>query len=311
MEAELAYQNTWALSPAVERYLAGLPGRRELGPREVQAIRELPGENYLVDMELAQLDARFHYRFSTHWGGYASLSALSYRGGFLDNAIEQFHDTFGFSTFGRPAASRNDVNLIYDLKSTQMAFFEAPTSGGMLDPVVGLRYSYRSRPTTWNLILETAAKIPLEGRRRLLSTGHVDVGIQATLQRFSTHHALYLSAAGVYYDGTKSFIPTHAHVVPTFIAGYERRVSSNTHLILQGYVSPSVYTRKVTDLDELLETKYQLSAGVYHRIGRALLSFAVTENLQNINNTPDIGFQLGWAYSPALASGAQKAASAQ
>jgi hypothetical protein len=26
----------------------------------------------------------------------------------------------------------------------------------------------------------------------------------------------------------------------------------------------------------------------------------VTENLKSFNNTPDFGFQLGWAYSPAL-----------
>jgi len=43
-----------------------------------------------------------------------------------------------------------------------------------------------------------------------------------------------------------------------------------------------------------------LSLGVYLRIGRGLLSFAVTENLQNVDNTPDIGFQLGWVYSSAL-----------
>jgi hypothetical protein len=30
-------------------------------------------------------------------------------------------------------------------------------------------------------------------------------------------------------------------------------------------------------------------------------TFAVTENLVNFNNSPDIGFQLGWAYSPAFA----------
>ena len=47
--------------------------------------------------------------------------------------------------------------------------------------------------------------------------------------------------------------------------------------------------------------KYQLSLGVYQRIGRGVLSFAVTENLQNFNNTPDVGLLLGWAYSPALA----------
>jgi hypothetical protein len=28
------------------------------------------------------------------------------------------------------------------------------------------------------------------------------------------------------------------------------------------------------------------------------LTFGITENLQNITNTPDIGFQLGFAYAP-------------
>jgi hypothetical protein len=35
-------------------------------------------------------------------------------------------------------------------------------------------------------------------------------------------------------------------------------------------------------------------------MGGGLLSFGITENLQNINNTPDIGFQLGWRFSPAI-----------
>jgi hypothetical protein len=29
-----------------------------------------------------------------------------------------------------------------------------------------------------------------------------------------------------------------------------------------------------------------------------LVTFGITENLQNINNTPDIGFQLGVAWVP-------------
>jgi len=42
---------------------------------------------------------------------------------------------------------------------------------------------------------------------------------------------------------------------------------------------------------------------MYRRIGRGVLSFAITENLQNHNNTPDVGMQLGFAYSPALGYG--------
>src|SRR5512134_2104798 len=39
LETEIGYQNTWALSPQVEKYLIGLEptGRRRIGPAEVQA----------------------------------------------------------------------------------------------------------------------------------------------------------------------------------------------------------------------------------------------------------------------------------
>ena len=38
------------------------------------------------------------------------------------------------------------------------------------------------------------------------------------------------------------------------------------------------------------------------RMERSLFTFAITENLQNVNNTPDIGFQLGLAYIPQRAA---------
>src|SRR5690349_22408226 len=88
IETELAYQNTWALSPGVEQYLGTLEGRRDLGPAEADAIRALPGENYLVDLELALLDVTFHYKFSSQWGAYLVLSGSWYGGGFLDSTIE-------------------------------------------------------------------------------------------------------------------------------------------------------------------------------------------------------------------------------
>ena len=266
----------------------------------MQAIRDLPGENYLFDVELAELDVTFHYKFAERWGAYLIASAVSYRGGFLDSSIEGFHDTFGFDSFGRTSASRDDVNAIFDLKSAQLAVFEAPTDGGMLDPTIGLRYSGVGSIMGWDLVVEAAVKVPVQGQKDLLSTGDTDYGLQATFQRFSEHHAWYLSISGVYYDGTNSITPTPAQVIPTLLLGYERRLTPKTHLLLQGYASPSIYSHDETDLDELLEPKFQLSIGIYHRMGGGLLSFGFTENLQNINNTPDIGFQLGYSYSPAL-----------
>ena len=300
IEMELAYQNTWALSPEVESYLGTLEGRREIGPAELDAIRALPGENYLADFELGLLDITFQYKFSSQWGAYLVLSGVHYGGGFLDSSIESFHDAFGFSDFGRPAVVRNGTSYILDLKNSQIALFEAPTSGGFLDPTIGLRYSGLTFGKDWQVILEAAAKVPVRGRRDLLSTGRSDYGLQMTLQKFADHHAWYLAGSAVYYAGSPNFAPNDSEIIPTFLVGYERHLTGNTHVILQGYVSPSVYSHRDTDLDELLATKYQASLGIYHRIGAGLISFAITENLQNLNNTPDIGFQLGFSFAPAL-----------
>jgi hypothetical protein len=66
IEMELGYQNTWALSTEVENYLTEQEafGRRELGPADAEAIRDLPGENYLLDLETAIFDLIVHYKFA-------------------------------------------------------------------------------------------------------------------------------------------------------------------------------------------------------------------------------------------------------
>ena len=302
LEAELGYQNTWALSPNIEQYLVSIEpaGRHALNPTDVAAIAALPGESYLVDLESASLDIALHTRFGTHWSAYFIASAVSYQGGFLDPTIESFHESFGFSTFGRHAIRRNQVNLLYNLKSAQLVNLESPTDGGFTDPTVGLRYTGWNLGKTWHLSVEGAVKIGVDGRRALLSTGRTDYGVQASLQRLGDHHAFYLDVAAVYFAGGTIPIPLDRQVIPTVIFGYERAITARTNINLQGYASTSGFSHNQTDLPDLLEEKYQLTLGVRHRRAALIYSFGITENLQNLNNTPDIGFQLGLAYVPGL-----------
>jgi uncharacterized protein DUF3187 len=301
VEVNLGYQNTWVMSPNVQEYLTSLPGRRHLGPADVAAIRALPGEAYLVDLELGLLDVTFHRKVADHWSVNATFSAVSYSGGFLDGGIEGFHKAFGLGTFGRPSVARNGVNVILDLKSVKDPLvLNSPPEGGLLDPVFGARYSVAAAPSPWNLVLESAVKIPVAGKRDFLSTGNTDVGVQATLQRFAGRHAVYLSAAAVRTKGSVLTSSERVQVVPTYILGYEFSFSEKTSIVTQFYTSPSVFKHEDTDLDGLLKAKHQVSVGVRHRSGASLWSFAVTENTGNFDNTPDIGFLFGWAYSPAF-----------
>ena len=303
IEAELGYQNTWALSRNVEKYLNGLEEqgiRREIGPADVQAIRDLPGENYLLDLESATLDLTVHYKLSNQWVFYAIATAISYNGGFMDSGIEKFHDTFGFSTFGRHAVARNGINLVYDLKGAQSAQLGAPQTTGIGDPTFGMRYSGFKLPGRWQISVETAVKVPLDGERFLLSTGRTDYGLQASIRRLGERNALHVDFAAVYYAGQNIPAPQDAQVVPTVVIGWERQMTARTNLNLQGYASKSVYRHEQTDLAELLSDKFQMSLGFRHRFDCCVMSFAATENLQNLNNTPDIGFQIGFAWVPKL-----------
>lgn len=301
-EAELGYQNTWALSENVEKYLTALEptGRRDIGPAEIQAMRDLPGENYLLDLELATIDFTMHFKLSSKWTLYAIATAVSYQGGFLDSTIEGFHDLTGLSTFGRLAATRNQTRMFFDLKGAQVNLTEPPKSPGFLDPTFGLRYTGISLPGRWQMSIETAVKAAFSGARPLLSTGHTDYGLQTSIRRLGERNALHMDFSAVYYSGQEMPSVQDKQVIPTIVIGWERQLTARTNANLQGYASPSVYRHEQTDLDELLSPKFQLSIGVRHRFDCCVASFAITENLQNFNNTPDIGFQMGFAWVPRI-----------
>jgi len=296
-ELDLSYQNTWALSDNVRGYLDSRGGGRHgIGPADVQAILNLPGESYLVDLEYGLLDFTFHYQLAEHWEGYGTVSGVYYTGGFLDSTIEAFHGALNIGQNGRKSVNRNEINVIYNLKSAQVVQPDLPEAG-LLDPVLGLRYRLYQKPERWNLIAEGAVKVPVAGKRDFLSTGHTDVGAQITLQRFAGRHAAYGSLSAV-YTKPSNIAPTHTEVVPTAILGYEFSWTERTNFNVQLYVSPSVFKHSDTDLDELLARKYLASVGLRYRRGASVFTFAVTENIQNFDNTPDISFQFSWAYSP-------------
>ena len=291
-EFNLTYQNTWALSENVEEYLEARNIQRgALTPTDLQNILSLPGESYLVDGEFGLVDLTLHYRMSSHWGFYATIPYYFFDGGTLDSTIESFHNNVGFGNAGRDFVPRNRFQAVVNLEGAQVLLNEEPSSD-LGDPVLGARYSLFDRPREWNLIVETAAKLPVNDEQLLVATGEADYGLQVSYQRFFERNALYLTLAGVYFGSFNPAIADDA-IIPTVIGGWETRLSQHTNLILQLYWSESVATE--TDLDELSADKLQATLGVQWLFQGAVLRFGITENLANFNNTPDVGVTLSFA----------------
>jgi hypothetical protein len=299
-EVQYAYQNTYILSGNVRDYLEtrGV-GRQPLRAQDAEAILALPGDAYYIDGEVGLADLIVQRRVNEYWSAYLTIPYIHYGAGEFDNTIESFHDIFGFSQQGRDLVARNRFQILYKVGDIEFAQLERSTEGGFGDPVLGVRYSLPEPRFGWDVVIEAAAKFAIEGERFLLSTGKHDYGLQATLQRRlgeTGRHSIYLAGSAVYYVGGPEVPADDTQIIPTLIMGYSFGVTPQTSVILQAYASRSVVQN--TDIEELTEEKYQLSVGLQSRRRNVLWSFAVTENISNFGNTPDIGAQIGVAYMP-------------
>src|SRR5258708_24382808 len=68
-------------------------------------MRALPGEAYLVDLELGLVDVGLHRRLTEHWSVNAIFSGVNYSGGFLDGTIESFPRTSASTPTAGPPPS--------------------------------------------------------------------------------------------------------------------------------------------------------------------------------------------------------------
>jgi len=294
IEAELSRTNVFVMSGNVKTYLEQHGTGRPLTQADVDAIAGSGEDAYFVDGEIGLLDLTFHYGVTRHASVYLTLPVYDFTGGFLDGTVDRFHQNFGFGTEGRDLVARNRFQIVASLHGQRIAFLSPPVEHGVGDPVVGARRSWPLQGARWTLVLDGAAKIALRDERSFLSTGSNDFGLQASLQGKFRRQGVYLSASFVRTDGRVFGVPLGSRVVPTLTAAYEVGVTRRTNAILQLYASESAI--RDTTIDEIKAHKYQASLGLRSRRGHLVYGFAVTENVANFENTPDVGLSLTLAW---------------
>ena len=294
IETEITHTNTFVMSSNVRIYLEGQGERRTLMQADVDRIQSLGEDAYYVDGEFGLLDLTFHYA-ATHGSSiYLTLPVYDYMGGFLDGTVESFHDTFGLSSSGRAYVDRNRFQAVASFGGQRVAVLGSPVEGGLGDPVLGVRQHWPLGASPWRLVLDGAAKVALGGERPFLSTGSNDYGLQASLQGKLNRQGLYFSASAVRTDGQVLGVPLGSRVIPTLTAAWEVGLTRSSNIIFQLYASESAV--RDTSIEEIRANKYQASLGLRSRRGHLVYGFAVTENLVNFENTPDVGVSLTLAW---------------
>ena len=295
IEANVSFSNTFVMSDNVRRLLRDRGGRAPLSAEDAAHILAMGDDAFFVDGEFGLLEVTAHYRFARRTSAYVTVSAYNFSGGFMDGAIEGFHNAFDLENAGRDFAARRKFQTVLALDGVEQVALEAPVGNGLGDPVVGLRHAFPLGASRWGLVTSVEAKIAYRGERLFLSTGTNDYGVQAALQGKFRRQAVYLSASAVSTDGKVFGVPLDRRIVPTVTAAWEIGLTPHTNFIGQLYASQS--TVRDSSVEVIQADKYQASLGLRSHRGRLIYGFAFTENLKNFENTPDVGLSLNVAWA--------------
>jgi len=294
IEADLSYANTFVMSQNVRSYLSKRDSRGPLTAADVNAILGMGRDAYYVDGEFGLLDLTLHYAIARRSSVYLTLPAYSFTAGFLDRTIENFHDLIGNGSDGRDLVARDQFQTVLSLKGLRSSSLDPPIEGGLGDPVLGWRHFWPVPASHWGFVLDGAAKFALRGERSFLSTGSNDYGLQGSLQGKFRRQGIYFSTSLVRTDGRVLGVKLGSRVVPTLTTAYEVGLTGSTSFIAQLYASQSAL--RDTTIEEIRRNKYQASLGLRTRHGHLISAFAVTENVANFENTPDVGASLTFAW---------------
>lgn len=294
IELQAGYQNTFAMSDEALDHLQRRDiGRLPLRSADTQALLAAPGDLYYVDVEVGVLDIILQRRFTPRFSAFFEVPYIHYGEGKLDGLIEGFHDAINTGQMGRDLVARDRFQIVYRFADTSVQMLDREVTGGFGDPIVGVSYHMPATAGPWQFAMEAAAKLPVAGERPLLSTGETDFGVQASTRRRFGRTTLQASATVVHYSG--GFESPADELIPTLVFAGSYAATPTTSIIVQSYASRSAVRN--TPLGELNDNKYQLSLGLQSNIRGWTWTVAITENIVNYDNTPDVSFQLGLGYT--------------
>jgi hypothetical protein len=89
-------------------------------------------ENLFIDFESYHLRLGLLYGISENWALSIDIPYIYYGGGFLDSAVENWHDTFGLPQGGRPNVANDQFNIFYSRNGMPVIDLDT-SSGGLSD----------------------------------------------------------------------------------------------------------------------------------------------------------------------------------
>ncbi len=240
-----------------------------------------PTENVVIDGESYFLTLSFRRRMSEWLELGVDVPIVSHSAGFMDDAIESWHDTFGMSNTKRRGPS-NQLDFLYERDGNTLYRLSSPATGLGDIQLTGAIPIRRSVDSDTDVAVRASLKLPTGDTAKMHGSGATDfsVGIYISGVRTFLNSELGLTGfAGTLVLGDGDVLPEIQRNAVAFggvAVTWEAtdRFALATQLYAQGPYFKS-------DVKELGGNTVQLAVGAdYRTIGRnLLLRFAVVEDV--------------------------------
>lgn len=222
---------------------------------------------------------------------------ISQRGGFFDDFIIDWHDTFGMSQGGRDQAPTNRVNYGYRKDGVQKLQMNQGDSGlGDISLTGGFSlYDVSGTEHHDRLALKGAVKLPIGDSSYLLGSGSTDLMLQlcGSMNRYSEWGALglYGSIGGLAMSGSDVLRDQHKPLAGFGTLGLGWGPASWISFKVQLNSTTSLY--RDSSLSEIAtSTVATVFGGALRFPGDYLLDIGVAEDIK-VRTAPDVSFHLG------------------
>jgi len=237
----------------------------------------IDGESQVVALALRrQIGERFELRLDVPW--------VHHSGGFLDDAIKDWHSVLGLSNSAR-AGPENRLQHLYEVDGTTLYSLTSSTSG-IGDVQVSTAYALPS------VTLRAGVKLPTGDPDKLTGSGAADLSLGAYLSRRTLlfdRELGYSGFVGVLLLGDGKVLPDQQrNTVPYAGLALRWQVSQRLALGTQWYLQGSYYD---ISIDEIGGSTMQLGVGADYRLERSLLRLAIAEDIA-AGAAPDFALHL-------------------
>lgn len=253
-------------------------------------VQASKNESLLVDVESLHINLLYDYGFKENWMLRVQLPYVIYSGGFLDSAIDTYHQALSLPEADRPDFQTDQININATLNN-QVAININQQQKNLGD--ISLQLAWQNyRLAQMSLSYWVSLKLPTGDANKLTGSGKTDISAWASMDyQLTKSRWLYGQGGLLFMDGSKVLKNIQNDWAVFATSGIKFQPWKQIELKTQLDFHSALYDSELKFLSQVIQLTF---GGNYIPNPNHDISLSVTEDIKS-GASPDVIFNISWS----------------